>query len=269
VHLEDAQAVTAGEDATRNREVWTRTNAEYTDERALAGWQKDEIDWGIWRILESEVGALADVKLNGCDVVELGCGTAYFSAWLAKRGARPVGVDVTPAQLETARRCQEALGLEFPLIEANAEDVPLPDASFDLALSEYGASLWCDPYRWIPEAARLLRPRGRLVFLTNSPLVILCSPDSGPADARLHRPQFGMHRYEWPSEGDDEGVEFHLPHGELIRLLRETGFEVEALHELEAPAEAETHDYYDFVSADWARRWPSEEIWVARKRAAS
>jgi SAM-dependent methyltransferase len=258
--------MTLDQDAQRNREAWTRSNAEYTDERALAGWQKDEIDWGIWHIPESDVGALADVELDGCDVVELGCGTAYFSAWLAKRGARPVGVDVTPAQLDTARRCQAELGFEFPLVEANAEHVPLPDASFDLAFSEYGASLWCDPYRWIPEAARLLRPGGRLVFLTNSPLVILCSPDAGPADERLHRPQFGMHRFEW-DDPEDQGVEFHLPHGELLRLLRDTGFEVEALHELRAPDAAETHPYYDFVTADWARQWPSEEIWVARKRA--
>ena len=70
-------------------------------------------------------------------------------------------------------------GIEFPLIEADAEDVPLPDASFDFALSEYGASLWCEPERWIAEAARLLRPGGRLVFLTSSPLLILCSaPDA-------------------------------------------------------------------------------------------
>ena len=38
-------------------------------------------------------------RLRGLDVVELGCGTAYFSAWLARRGARPVGFDVTAAQL--------------------------------------------------------------------------------------------------------------------------------------------------------------------------
>ena len=85
------------------------------------------------------------------------------------------------------------------LIEANAEDVPLPDASFDLVLSEYGASIWCDPYRWIPEAARLLRPGGELVFLRNSTLCVLCAPDDpdGKVGDRLLRPQFGMHRMEW------------------------------------------------------------------------
>jgi SAM-dependent methyltransferase len=140
--------------------------------------------------------------------------------------------------------------------------VPLPDASFDLAFSEYGASIWCDPYRWIPEAARLLRPGGRLTFLTNAVLVMLCTPLSGAATTdRLERPQFGMHRFEW-TDGDTS-VEFHLPHGELIALLRRTGFEVEALHELQAPAGATTR--HDLVAPDWARRWPSEEIWVARK----
>ena len=129
----------------------------------------------------------------GLDAIELGCGTAYVSAWLARLGARPVGVDITPAQLETARAIQAEHGLAFPLIEANAEAVPLPDASFDLAISEYGAAIWCDPYRWIPEAARLLRPGGRLIFLGNSTLLMLCAPDEDdvPAGDRLLRPTSG------------------------------------------------------------------------------
>ena len=141
--------------------------------RRPASWAQDEITWGVWEIPEAELSVLGDVA--GLDVVELGCGTAYFSAWLARRGARPVGVDVTPAQLETARRCMRETGLEFPLVEADAAATGLPDACLDLALSEYGASIWVDPYRWIPEAARLLRPGGRLVFLRNSTLLILCS----------------------------------------------------------------------------------------------
>jgi hypothetical protein len=51
----------------------------------------------------------------------------------------------------------------------------------------------------------------------------------------------------------------------MLRLLRETGFEVEGLWELQAPETAQDHAYYDFVSADWARKWPAEEIWKARK----
>jgi SAM-dependent methyltransferase len=246
-------------DAAKNRSLWTETNREHTNDSAPTNWALDEPNWGIWAIDESEVNVLGDVA--GLDVCELGCGTAYFSAWLAKLGAR-LGVDITPAQLETARRMMAETGIEFPLVEADAAETGLPDESFDLVVSEYGASIWVDPYRWIPEAARLLRPGGRLVFLRNSTLVILCSDDDVPAKESLQRPLFGLHRIEWP-EG---GVEFHLPHGEWIALLRANGFEVERLVELQAPADAETHPYYAYVTADWARQWPCEEIWVARKR---
>jgi SAM-dependent methyltransferase len=244
-----------------NRALWTASNAQYTDGQADRDWRAEEITWGMFGNPETEVGVLGDV--TGLDVVELGCGTAYFSAWLARRGARPVGVDVTPAQLDTARRLQAETGLSFPLIESNAEDVPLPDASFDLALSEYGASIWCDPHRWIPEAWRLLRPGGRLVFLCNSPLVMLCTvEDEDATGERLLRPQRGLHRMGWP----DGGVDFHLGHGDMFGVLRESGFDVEDLVELYAPERAMTHEYYGFVTAEWARKWPAEEIWAARKR---
>jgi SAM-dependent methyltransferase len=155
-------------------------------------------------------------------------------------------------------------GIEFPLVEADAAETGLPDASFDLAVSEYGASIWVDPYRWIPEAARLLRPGGRLAFLCNSILATLCAPDDEDATVgtKLQRPQFGLRRIAWA----DGGVEFHLGHGDWIDLLRGSGFEIERLVEVRAPADAETHAYYAYVTAEWARRWPAEEIWVARKR---
>jgi SAM-dependent methyltransferase len=250
------------EDARQNREVWTKANADYTDAQAAEAWGNDDIEWGTFGLPEGELDVLGD--LAGKDVIELGCGTAYFSAWLAKRGARPVGLDVTPAQLDTARRMMRETGIEFPLVEASAEDVPLPDESFDLALSEYGASIWADPDLWIPEAARLLRPGGELVFLCNSPLSVLCMPDEGKIQERLVRSQFELGRMQWP--GENEGVEYHLGHGDRLRLLRETGFDVIGLWELRAPESATDHEFYDFVPAEWARRWPAEEIWKARKR---
>jgi SAM-dependent methyltransferase len=246
----------------RNIADWTKANADYTDAKAAEAWAAAEITWGVFGVPESQVGALGDV--DGKDVVELGCGTAYFSAWLARRGARPIGVDPTPAQLATARRMQDETGIRFPLVEAPGESIPLPDSSFDVAFSEYGASLWAVPERWLGEASRLLRPRGRLVFLTNSTLVLLCSPDEGVAEERLLRPQFdGLYRMEWP---DDEGVEYHPTHSQWIALLRENGFVLEALHELQAPENRATHAYYDFVTVEWARTWPCEDLWVARKR---
>jgi SAM-dependent methyltransferase len=239
---------------------WTRANTEYTDAAAARAWAQEEIRWGVFETPESQLNILGDV--NGLDAVELGCGTAYFSAWLARRGARVVGVDPTPAQLATAHRLQHETGIEFPLIEAIGEDVPLPDSSFDLALSEYGASLWADPYRWIPEAARLLRPGGRLIFLTNSTISVLCMTLEGVGE-QLVRPQAGLYKVEWP---DTHEVEFQLSHGEWIDLLRANDFELDRLVELFAPPQAETHTYYKYVTAEWARQWPPEEIWSASKR---
>src|SRR5262249_33245475 len=207
--------------ALLNREQWTRTNAEFTDGNARDAWSREEIKWGMTHARESDLHVLPDII--GKDIVELGCGTAYFGAWLKKHGAaRVVGVDVTPAQLGTARAMNEEFGLGLEFIEANAEEVPLPNASFDMAFSEYGASIWCDPYRWIPEATRLLRPGGELIFMCNTDLVQVCSPDEEKVAERLIRPLRGMHRLDWTSEG--VSTEFHIPTADMFALLRRTGF---------------------------------------------
>ena len=242
----------------RNREIWNRWAADYVAP-GRANWARDEPDWGLWNVAESALGVLPDVA--GMDTIELGCGTAYVSAWLARRGARPVGLDLSSAQLATARTLQHEFGLDFPLIQASVETVPLGSARFDLAISEYGGCLWADPYRWVPEAARLLRPGGQLIFLTNAFLLTLCLPDAEQpvASDRLVRDAFDMHRLTWSATPE---VEFHLSHGNWIRLLRSNGFEVEDLIEVRPDADARTT--YAFVPLEWARRWPCEEVWKAR-----
>jgi SAM-dependent methyltransferase len=243
-----------------NRESWTKANREFTGARAHEAWAQEEITWGMARARETEVHALPNVA--GKDVVELGCGTAYFGAWLKRAGAhRVVGVDVTPAQLETARRMDDEFGLGLEFVQANAEATGLPDATFDLVLSEYGASIWCDPYKWIAEAARLLHPEGELVFLRSSTLFALCATEEGPPSDTLQRPQRGMHRLDWGPP--DEGVEFQLGHGEWFRVLREHGFQVLDLIELYATDETPDETYYIF-SREWSEKWPFEEIWRAR-----
>jgi SAM-dependent methyltransferase len=244
----------------RNRLVWDQWAADYAGP-GLHGWEADQPSWGIWSVPEADVAVLP-ATLGGQDSIELGCGTGYVSAWLARRGARPVGLDNSAAQLATARALQERFGQRFPLVHASAEEAPFADASFDLVISEYGASIWCDPYAWIPEAARLLRPAGQLIFLVNSVLLMLTIPDQDglPATGRLLRPYFGMHRFEWP---DDNSVEFHLGHGDLMRLLRRCGMQVQDLLELRPlPGATASHPLATF---EWARQWPCEEVWKARK----
>lgn len=244
-----------------NRESWDADASNWV-ERGRVLWAADRIGWGIWGVSEDDLQLLPE--LEGLDAVELGCGTAYVSSWLARRGARPVGLDNSSGQLSTARRFQDEFGIDFPLVHGDAEHPPFREASFDLAVSEYGAAIWCDPYRWIPEASRILRPGGRLVFLGHSYLAMLTMPeDDLPATDRLQRDHFGMHRFDWPEA--DGAVEFAITHGAMIRLLREAGFDVDDLVEVRAPNDAETPTD-PLATAEWSRRWPVEEVWKATKR---
>ena len=245
-------------DKALNRALWAVMNERFTDAAAEDMWARQHVVWGLFAVPERDLGVLGDV--HGLDVVELACGTAYFSAWLARSGARTVAVDLSDQQLATARRMQGRLGPVFPLVQGDGEQVPLAGGRFDLVVSEHGAAAWCDPERWLPEAARLLRPGGRLVFLTNSHLSALCVPPTeGVAGERLLRGQREAYRVHWPGGG----VEFHPSHGDWLRLLRRSGFAVEALHEIFAPPDGGDHPFYEIVSREWATRWPAEELWVA------
>ena len=247
-----------------NRVAWDEDASNWV-EAGREAWATSDPVWGRG-VPESELLLLPDV--SGLDTIEIGCGTAYVSAWLARRGARMIALDNSSEQLRTACLLQEEFDLRFPLVHADGERPPFADATFDFAISQYGAATWCDPYRWIPEAARILRPGGRLMFETGSPLLQLCYPGDlvdAPADTSLHRDYFGMHRFQWREpDGAVSVVDFTLGHGDMFRLLTGCGFEVEDLVELQAPAE--DGDEWPHVSLEWARRWPSAEVWKARKR---
>jgi SAM-dependent methyltransferase len=246
------------EQALRNREHWDREADEY---QAVHGPQLnvDDLIWGAWSIPESELGALGEVE--GRDILELGCGAARWSIELARRGARPVGLDNSGRQLEHARRLMAEAEVDFPLVHASAEEIPLPDESFDIVFSDHGGLSWADPDVVVPEVARVLRPGGVLAFNVSSPLLIVCwNSDTDGVDLNLHHSYFGFRRVV----EEDRAATYRLADGEWIRLLRANGFEIEALFELR-PAERATTTYTDYVPYEWARNWPGEHLWKARK----
>ena len=244
-------------DARRNREFWDGQSEAY--QRRNAAFIERGMAWGLWQIPEAELNVLGDV--SGLDMLELGCGAAEWSRGLLRAGARPVGLDNSAARLDYARAANQEAGVDFPLVHAGAESVPLADASFDVVMCDWGAMTFADPLLTVPEAARLLRPGGLLAFSGASPLSwVAWEDDTDAYTDRLAAPYFGMHRVETP-EGS---VEFNLPIGAWIRLFREHGFVVEDLIEVRPPAGADS-TYRTDEETEWARRWPMEQIWKVRK----
>jgi SAM-dependent methyltransferase len=255
------------EHVAENRRYWDDHADEWVA-RGEVNWGLEQPTWGEWDLPEAELRLLPE-DMTGRDAIELGCGTGYVSGWMARRGARVVGIDGSERQLATARRLAAEHGADITLLHGNAETVPYPDASFDFAISEYGAAIWCDPFVWIPEAHRLLRPGGALVFLGNGPLSMVCMPLDGsiPVSDRLQRDYFALYRLDWRDAVDDPGgVEFNLPISRWMRLFRDTGFVVEDYLELQCPAT--TTESPAHLTADWGRRYPAEQVWKLRKRVA-
>jgi SAM-dependent methyltransferase len=245
-------------DFERNRAFWDRESDSY-QERHRDHIGRPELRWGLWQLPESELGILGDVA--GRDILELGCGAAQWSILLELAGARPVGIDNSERQLDHAREALAAAGVDFPLIHAAAEEIPLPDASFDIVFADHGANRFADPAHWMPEAARLLRPGGLLAFNGSTPFEVMCWNDSAERmEPFLHLDYFGLHR----TEDDDGPVQFELPYGNWIRLFRANGFEILEVREIQPPPDA-VSTYRNREETEWARKWPMEQIWRARR----
>jgi SAM-dependent methyltransferase len=245
--------------ARRNRQLWNETADSYQADHGSFLEERGGLAWGVWQIPESELNVLGDVR--GKDMLELGCGAAQWSIALARAGARPVGLDLSDRQLEHARTAMGRAGLSFPLVHASAEQVPLPDASFDIVFCDYGATTFTDPYRTVPEVARLLRSGGLFAFTHSSPILsITWAADAERAGDRLIADYFGMRQFEY-----EDSIDFNLPYGEWIALFHKSGFELEDLIETRPPADA-VSTYRDEVQRNWSRRWPAECLWRMRRR---
>lgn len=246
-----------------DRGVWESDSANWID-LAERRWTSGNPVWGNWAAPESSLN-LFSVDLEDRDAIELGCGTGYVAGWMSRCGARVTAIDISPAQLATARRLAKVHGAEITFIEGDAEKTGLADGSFDFAIPEYGAAIWCRPETWLREAWRLLRPGGDLVFLGNHPLSLVCSPEDGaPCDGTLHRPYRGMWGADWTAvEIDPSGICFNLTISDWFGLFLDIGLVVRNYQEVYAPDHAT--DTRGSVPAEWAKRYPVEQVWHLRK----
>lgn len=250
------------EHVRRNRAHWENESDSYQERNAPQLNRWDRLAWGVWDIPEDEIRVLGDVA--GKDALEFGCGGCQFGIKVAKGGARVVGLDFSSNQLRHAHRHMEETGVRFPLVQASGEEVPFRDASFDLVFCDHGVMGFADPYRTVPEAARVLRTGGMFAFNMPSPIIWLAWGDADePPTPELRRSYFGLRSADL-ADPDWQTTEFQLPYGEWIRLFRRHGLAVEDLVELR-PGPRARSTYRDYVDLEWARRWPAENIWALRK----
>ncbi|HSO03436.1 MAG TPA: class I SAM-dependent methyltransferase, partial [Candidatus Limnocylindrales bacterium] len=189
--------------------------------------------WGPEGLTEAEAGLLGPVDgLAGQRVLEVGCGAAQCSRWLAERGVHAVGIDISVQQLRHAA----PIG-RMHVVAATATALPFPDSMFDVAFAAYGAIQFVgDLPRLLAEVRRVLRPGGRWVFSVTHPIRWAFPDDPGPAGLAVSGSYFDRTPYV---ERDDSGTavyaEFHRTVGDYVSAVVAAGFVIEAMVEPEWP----------------------------------
>ncbi|MFT4128409.1 MAG: class I SAM-dependent methyltransferase [Gordonia sp. (in: high G+C Gram-positive bacteria)] len=225
-----------------------------------------DVVWGPERLREAEAGLLGEVA--GRAVLEVGCGSAPCSRWLAGRGARVIAMDLSRRMLGRGIESMDRLdGQRVPLVQANAESLPFADACFDIAFSSFGAIPFvADSARVMAEVARILRPGGRWVFSTNHPMRWMFPDDPGPDGLTVSIPYFNRTPYR---EVDETGtvtyVEHHRTIGDRVREIVAAGLRLDDIVEPEWPEDLEE------IWGQWSplrgQYFPGTAIFCCRKPA--
>ena len=233
------RVVDAPESQRASRLWWDADADDYLAEHGRDIGDADFV-WCPEGLREADACLLGDVA--GRRVLEVGCGSAPCSRWLAAAGARAVALDLSGAMLRHAAALGLATGLPVPLVQAGAERLPFTDASFDAACSAFGAVPFvAEPDRVMREVARVLRPGGRWVFAVNHPMRWMFSDDPGPGGLTVQQSYFDRTPYvEVDAEGRATYVEHHRTLGDRVRDVVAAGLVLDDLVEPEWPEGRET-----------------------------
>jgi SAM-dependent methyltransferase len=229
--------LSSADSALANRRWWDADAEDYQAEHGQFLGDEDFV-WCPERLREADAQLLgAPRTLAGARVLEVGCGAASCSRWLAAQGAFPVGLDLSGGMLRQAALAAERTGVRIPLVQAGAEQLPFVDGSFDLACSAFGAVPFvADPARVMREVARVLRPGGRWVFAVNHPMRWMFSDDPGPDGLTVSQSYFDRSPYvEVDADGVPGYVEHHRTMGDRVRDVVAAGLQLIDLVEPDWP----------------------------------
>ncbi|GAA4422259.1 class I SAM-dependent methyltransferase [Georgenia halophila] len=252
--------------AVANARWWTDSSADYLAEHGEFLGAAD-FCWCPEGLREADaqlLGRLEDLR-GGGRVLEVGCGAAQCSRWLAARGVDVVATDVSDGMLARAAELDADTGTAVPTVLADARHLPFPDAAFDVAFSAFGAVPFVpDPAAVHAEAARVLRAGGRWVFSVTHPVRWAFPDDPTTRGLTVTRSYFDRDPYvERGATGAPLYAEFHRTLGDHVRDLVSAGLIIEDLVEPEWP------DGYDGVWGGWGpergRMLPGTAIFVTRR----
>ncbi|MGH8890495.1 MAG: class I SAM-dependent methyltransferase [Acidothermaceae bacterium] len=268
-HTEFRRPVNA-EDTTRANRGWWDAAADWY-QQTHGGFLRDAgFIWCPEGLDEADAQLLGPTaQLLGRRVLEVGCGAAQCARWLSRAGAHVVAFDLSMKQLQYARRLATSSGIAVPLLQADAQRIPLADESVDLACSAFGALPFvADSAAVLREVFRALRPGGRFVFSVSHPLRWAMPDDPGPGGLTATSSYFDRTPYV---ESDDDQrptyVEHHRTIGDRVREIAGAGFSLTDVVEPEWPAR------HDRIWGGWSplrgRLIPGTAIFVCDKPAPS
>lgn len=234
----ERRAVDAEESARAGRLWWDGAADAYQAEHGAFLGDADFV-WGPEGLTESRARLLGDPRrLREARILEIGCGAGQCGRWLRAQGVREVvGCDLAFRQLQHSRRIDEGTGPALATAQADAQRLPFADASFDVVFSSFGA------FPFVPsaedaltEAARVLRPGGRLVFSVTHPVRWSFPDDPSEHGFTVHQSYFDRRAYvEEDENGDAVYVEHHHTVGDWVRGIARAGLVLRDLVEPEWP----------------------------------
>ncbi len=168
----------------------------------------------------------------GDAALDVACGTGDLAFALARAGAaRVTGLDFTPEMLEIARRRAgrfAAPATRIDWVEGDAQNLPVPDAAFDVVTIAFGLRNVADPASALAQFRRVLRPKGRLVILEFSrprnPIIarvndFYCRRVMPFTATLISRDRSGAYKYL------PRSVETFPERDSLVSLIRGAGFD--------------------------------------------
>ncbi|WP_304452424.1 class I SAM-dependent methyltransferase [Nocardiopsis sp. YSL2] len=237
----ERRAVDAEESARAGRRWWDGAADAYQADHGDFLGDADFV-WCPEGLTEAEAGLLGVEDMAATRFLEVGCGAGQCGRWLRAQGAREVvAFDLSLRQLRHSHLLDERTGYRLPTVQADAQRLPFADASFDVVFSSFGA------FPFVPsaddalaEAARVLRPGGRLVFSVTHPVRWSFPDDPTEEGFTVHQSYFDRRAYV---EEDDHGnalyVEHHHTVGDWVRGIAGAGL---VLRDLVEPEWPEGHD---------------------------